>query len=57
MKIPKEYFFEAENKFYFETSDRFQMYALVELARPDKIKFIPEFLYLYEWSGPNRNRD
>ena len=57
VKIPKEYFFEFENKFYFETSDRFQMYALVELAGADNIKFIPDILYLYEWSGPNRNRD
>ena len=32
IKIPMDYFMESEGNFYFETSDRFEMYDLIELA-------------------------
>lgn len=38
---------ESENKFYYETSDRFEMYDLTELAGPEHIHHIPELLYWY----------
>ena len=47
IKIPKEYFLESETKFYFDSSDRFMMYSIVELAGPKHIKNIPNYLYVY----------
>ena len=38
---------ESEKKFYLESSDRFQMYDLVELAGPKHLRNIPNFLYYY----------
>lgn len=54
VKIPKEYFIEEGKKFYFRVSDRFQMYALVELAGPKNIKFVPDLVYWYYWSSFSR---
>ena len=53
-KIPREYFLESSSKFYFETSDRFEMYDLVELAGAEHIQHIPDMLYWYiytEYTG------
>ena len=47
VKIPKEYFQENETTFFSSSSDRFQMYAIVELAGAEHIKFIPDLLYRY----------
>ena len=30
------------------------MYALTELAGPEKIKFVSDLIYWYYWSGYNR---
>ena len=50
MKIPKEYLLESETKFYWESYDRFEAYALVELAGPKHIKSIPNLVYYYTTS-------
>ena len=54
VKIPNEYFIEERKKLYFRVSDRFQMYALVELASPKNIKFVPDLVYWYSWSSFSR---
>ena len=47
VKIPIEYFLEDQKHYYFWSSDRFIMYALVELAGKEKILYIDYFLYSY----------
>ena len=51
VRIPREYLMESETVFYTTTYDRFQMYALVELAGAKHIKSIPNFLYWYKTSS------
>ena len=45
VKIPRQHLMETETQFYASSSDRFQMYALVELAGPEHIQYIPDLLY------------
>lgn len=47
VKVPKEYFIEEGNKFYFRDSDLFQIYPLVELAGPKHLRSIPKYFYCY----------
>ena len=45
VKIPRQHLMETETQFYASSSDRFQMYALVELAGSEHIQYIPDLLY------------
>lgn len=49
MKIPPSYFLEYPNKYYLWASDRFNMYALTELANKDHTFYLPENVYLYKY--------
>ena len=49
MKIPVRYFLEEPNYYYLWASDRFNMYALTELAGKKHIHFLPEEVYFYNF--------
>ena len=50
VKVPRSYFLETETKFYASSSDRFQMYALVELAGPKHTKNVHDLFYRYTYT-------
>ena len=50
VEIPRGHFLESPSKFYSDSYDRFEMYALVELAGPQRIQHIPDLLYWYNYN-------